>query len=90
MPGLKQFPVTAVQSGRQKDVRTSPLCFLTFIGNQRLYWLSSRSIDSPASPFSTPENKILRLTDTMDTKLNRSKTVLQANSNPEQLSLPRE
>jgi hypothetical protein len=32
----------------------------------------------------------LRLTGAMDNELNPSKTVLQANPNPEQLSLPRE
>jgi len=32
---------------------TSPTCFLTLIGNPRIYWSSSRSIVSPPSPFST-------------------------------------
>jgi len=42
------------------------------------------------SPVSTSQNQIPRLMDTMDTKLNAVQNRARGNTNPEQLSLPRE
>jgi hypothetical protein len=84
------YIVNAVERQRSNQLNYVPGLF-SYPYRKTAYLLGFLRFNrSPASPLSTPYNQI-PLTDTMDTKLNpRPETVSRANTNPEQLSLPRE
>ncbi len=75
---------------RSNQLNYVPSLFFTFIGNPRGYWFSSGSTDSPVFNPIEPNPEVNGHHEHQAKPLSKTVVQAKANTNPEQLSLPRD